>query len=56
LALVSANLFLELIGGIDLDGLHVVDESGLGVKRRLCSCLNSGLHISLHINGLRDAS
>ena len=50
------DLFLELIGGIDLDGLHVVDESGLGVRRRLCSCLNSGLHISLHINGLRDAS
>ena len=56
MALVSVNLFLELVGGIDLDGLRVVDESGLGVKRRLCSCLNSGLHISLHINVLREAS
>ena len=53
MALVSANLFLELIGGIDLDGVHVVGKSGLGIKRRLCSCLNSDFHISLHINGLR---
>ena len=56
MALISADFFLELVGGIDLDGLHVVDESGLGVKRCLCSCLNSGLHISLHINVLREAS
>ena len=55
MALVSANLFLGLIGGIDLDGFHVVGETEQGLKR-LCSCLNSGLHISLHINGLRDAS
>ena len=57
--MVGANFggsVLELVGDLDLDGPRVGDESGLGIKRRLCSCLNSGLHVSLHINVLGEVS
>jgi hypothetical protein len=45
---------LELVEDIDLEGPRVGGESGLGKKRRLCSLLNLGLHVSLHFNVLRE--
>jgi hypothetical protein len=40
---------LEFVDNLDLEGPRVGGESGLGVKRRLSSLLNLGLHVSLHV-------
>ena len=44
MALISATLFLELVGGLDLEGLSVGSKGGLG------SLLNLGLLGSVHVN------
>jgi hypothetical protein len=55
--IVGADLgdyLLEHVEVLDLEGPRVGGESGLGVKRRFRSLLNLGLHVSLHVNVLRE--
>ena len=51
-----SDFVLEHVEGLDLEGPHVGGESGLSIKRCLCSIFNLGLHVSLHVNVLREVA
>jgi hypothetical protein len=48
------SVVFKLVEDLDLEGPRVGGKSGLGVQRRLGSLLNSGLHVSLHVNVLGE--